>query len=526
MSDIDTSGMKRAAYATVAGSERTQPAGHDIGPADPDQRTSVTIVLRPREAAAAAMHHAGAAMDERTYLTRDELAALRGADMHDLLAVERFAIDAGLFIREADAARRSVVVEGTIAQFSAAFRVDLRRFQSAGGVVRGRSGTIAVPADLGDIVTGVFGLDERPQARAQFRIMHPRAVQSSFTPPQLGALYEFPAATDGSGETIALIELGGGYAADDVSAYFASLGITAPSVTSVGVDGAANAPTGDANSADGEVELDIEVAGALAPGARIVVYFAPNTDQGFLDAITTAIHDTANAPTVISISWGSAESDWTQQATSNFDAAFADAAMLGITVCVAAGDGGSSDGVTDGKAHVDFPASSPHVLACGGTTLKAAGNAIQSETVWNDPGNGATGGGISDVFPLPAWQSAAGVPPSSNPGGRVGRGVPDVSGNADPATGYEVRVDGSTTVIGGTSAVAPLWAALIARINQQASKPLGLVNTLLYANPAALRDITSGSNGAYTARAGWDACTGLGSPRGAQLAALAAPAKH
>jgi kumamolisin len=400
--------------------------------------------------------------------------------------------------------------------------VDLRNVNHAGGVVRMRRGTIGVPAELADIVTGVFGLDERPQARAQFRVMRPRAVEASFTPPQVGALYGFPPAADGTGQTIALIELGGGYSADDLQAYFASLGIAAPSVTSVGVDGAANAPTGDANSADGEVELDIEVAGALASGARIVGYFAPNTDQGFLDAITTAIHDTANAPTVISISWGSAESTWTQQALTNFDAAFADAAMLGITVCVAAGDGGSSDGVNDGKAHVDFPASSPHVLACGGTTLKANGTTIASETVWNDPGNGATGGGISDVFPVPTWQTTAGVPPSSNAGGRVGRGVPDVSGNADPATGYAVRVDGSATVIGGTSAVAPLWAALIARLNQHATKPLGLANPLLYANPAALHDITSGSNGAYTARVGWDACTGLGSPNGAHLAGLTA----
>jgi kumamolisin len=350
--------------------------------------------------------------------------------------------------------------------------------------------------------------------------VHPRAVQTSYTPLELAEFYGFPPGADGTGETIALIELGGGYAASDLTAYFQSLNIAAPSVTSVGVDGAANAPTGDANSADGEVELDVEVAGALANGARIVAYFAPNTDQGFLDAITTVIHDTANHPSVISISWGSAESEWTQQAMSSMDAAFADAAMLGITVCVAAGDGGSADGVTDGKAHVDFPASSPHVLACGGTTLKASGTVIASETVWNDAGDGATGGGISDVFALPSWQNGANVPPSSNPGGRIGRGVPDVAGDADAATGYAVRVDGASTVIGGTSAVAPLWAALIARLNQRASKPLGLINPIIYANPKALRDITSGSNGAYAARSGWDACTGLGSPNGPQLSTL------
>lgn len=508
-------------YTTLAGSERKRPVAiDDLGAADPNARTSVTILLHPAAGSDASTAHLASPLSERTYLSRDELAAQRGAPLDAMLAVERFALEAGLFIREADAARRSVVVEGTVAQLTAAFRVDVRRFRGTDGEYRGRVGTVQIPAELGNIISGVFGLDERPQARAQFRVAYPRAVQTSYTPIQLGELYAFPPGASGSGETIALIELGGGYAASDLSAYFQSLGITKPSVTAVGVDGGKNAPTGNANSADGEVELDIEVAGALAPNARIVVYFAPNTDQGFLDAITTAVHDTTNNPTVISISWGSAEADWTQQAMTNFDAAFADATMLGITVCVAAGDGGSADGVTDGKAHVDFPASSPHALACGGTTLTANGSAIASETVWNDTGNGATGGGISDVFPVPSWQAGAGVPPSSNAGAHVGRGVPDIAGNADPATGYIVRIDGTSTVLGGTSAVAPLWAALIARLNGLAAKRLGLANPLLYANPSALRDITSGSNGAYAARAGWDACTGLGSPNGAKLQAV------
>jgi kumamolisin len=188
-------------------------------------------------------------------------------------------------------------------------------------------------------------------------------------------------------------------------------------------------------------------------------------------------------------------------------------------VCVAAGDGGSSDGVTDGNAHVDFPASSPHVLACGGTRLQGSGNTIGSETVWNDGSQGgATGGGVSDAFPLPAWQNGAGVPVSVNPGARIGRGVPDVAGDADPATGYSVLVDGQSTVYGGTSAVAPLWAALIARINQQLGKPAGFVNALLYTHAAALHDVTTGSNGAYSAGPGWDACTGLGSPDGTRIA--------
>jgi kumamolisin len=255
------------------------------------------------------------------------------------------------------------------------------------------------------------------------------------------------------------------------------------------------------------------------------VYFVPNSDQGFLDAVTTAIHDTTNKPTIVSISWGGPESSWTSQAMTSYDAAFADAGTLGVTICTASGDNGSADGETDGLAHADFPSSSPNVLACGGTTLKASGSTISSETVWNNGAQGgATGGGVSDVFALPAWQKTAGVPPSANPGGRVGRGVPDVSGDADPNTGYDVRVDGETGPVGGTSAVAPLWAGLVALINQHAGRPAGFINALLYAaGEAPFHDIVSGNNGAYAAKAKWDACTGLGSPNGGKVLSTIAP---
>jgi kumamolisin len=257
------------------------------------------------------------------------------------------------------------------------------------------------------------------------------------------------------------------------------------------------------------------------------VYFAPNSEQGFIDAITTAVHDAVNKPSVISISWGAPESEWTAQALSAMNDAFAAAAALGVTVCCAAGDAGSSDqnpqnGTPDGKAHADFPASSPYVLACGGTRLATDG----SEVVWNDdPATSATGGGVSDVFDLPDWQKDAHVPPSSNPGGRVGRGVPDVAGNASPSTGYQVRVDYLSFVVGGTSAVSPLWAGLVARMNQKLGKPVGYLNPLLYGpvvGSGAFHDIASGDNGAYSAGAGWDACTGWGSPDGGKLLAALA----
>jgi kumamolisin len=211
------------------------------------------------------------------------------------------------------------------------------------------------------------------------------------------------------------------------------------------------------------------------------------------------------------------------------DSAFQDAAALGVTVCCASGDDGSGDRVNDGHAHVDFPASSPHVLACGGTRLEGSGATIEKEVVWNEgTNNGATGGGVSDTFALPDWQSKAKVPPSANAGKHVGRGVPDVSGDADPQTGYEVLVNGQSFVIGGTSAVAPLWAGLIALANQKLDTRLGNVSPLLYklsSKSGAFHDISTGNNGAYKADAGWDACTGLGTPNGQKLIS-ALQAKH
>jgi kumamolisin len=267
--------------------------------------------------------------------------------------------------------------------------------------------------------------------------------------------------------------------------------------------------------------LDIEVLGSVAPEASISVYFAPNTDQGFVDAVTTAVHDATRKPSVISISWGSAESTWTAQAMQQMEQAFAAAAAMGVTVTVAAGDNGSGDGVQDGLAHVDFPASAPHALACGGTSLQLSTlGQIITETVWNDgTGGGAGGGGVSVVFPVPSYQQNVNIPQSANPGGKTGRGVPDIAGDADPDTGYTVRVDGETLTIGGTSAVAPLWAGLIALLNQYLGQPVGFLQPFLYsaAGMASLREITSGSNGAYSAHAGWNACTGLGSPDGADL---------
>src|ERR1700733_9760406 len=523
----------------LAGSERAPMEGaREIGPANPNENVEVTIRLRSRAGnkPIVAPEEFTKPIKDRAILSRAEFEQRHGADPASIARVESFAREHKLAVKEKSAARRTVVLSGTVAAMNAAFGVELKEYLHPAGRYRGRTGAIQLPEELHGVVEGVFGLDNRPQAKPHFRRRRTRtgadadAASTSFTPIQVAALYDFPTGVNGSGECIALIELGGGYTQTDLNNYWKQLKLTTtPVVSAVSVGSGSNQPTGDPNSADGEVMLDIEVAGSIAPGAKIVGYFAENTDAGFLNAITTAVHDSTNNPSIVSISWGGPESSWTQQAMPSMDEAFQAAAAMGVTVCVAAGDDGSTDGVTDGLNHVDFPASSPNVLACGGTELVAAGNTITSETVWDELANdeGATGGGISDVFPLPSWQNGFGVPPSANANHNVGRGVPDVAGDADPTTGYVTLVDGQSDVIGGTSAGAPLWAGLIALINQRIGKPVGFMNPLLY--PASkkakdLNDITSGNNGAYSAGPRWDACTGLGSPIGTQVAtALGAP---
>jgi kumamolisin len=507
----------------LRGSERVALSGaRVVAPADPTERLEVTLIVRRR--ASQELHARVAALASgRTatpFLSREEFAERHGAQSSDLSLVRAFAAVHALSVVLEHAARRTVVLSGTVAQFNAAFNVRLQKMEHGGRSYRGRTGSIEIPAALEGIIEAVLGLDSRPQATPHFRVRPAASDAASFAPPQVASLYGFPAGS-GLGECVALIELGGGFRPADLLAYFKGLQVTSPTVLAVSVDQAANSP-GDANGPDGEVMLDIEVVGSVAPQARIAVYFAPNTDAGFLDAITTAIHDTTNRPSVISISWGGPESTWTTQAMTAMDDAFQAAATMGITVCVASGDNGSSDGVNDGSGHVDFPASSPFALACGGTRLNATKTQIVSEVVWNDgPGNGASGGGISSVFPAAAWQSGANA--TSSQGSKTPlkmRGVPDVSGNADPETGYDVRIDGTNAVIGGTSAVAPLWAALIARVNQTSGKAAGYLNPQLYKNPNAFRDITQGNNGDFEAAAGWDACTGMGSPNGAALRSI------
>lgn len=490
----------------LPGSHRSPPPGAKAGAIDPEEQAEISVYLKALPASG---------------LGRAALRQRRCNQLKTVIAqLKDFAAEHGLTVTLEDPARRLVKLAGPLGRLQEAFGTNLEAMEHEGKVFRGRQGSLSVPSDLCNHIESVLGLDTRPAATP--KIAFPRVPQaaSAHLPNQVAALYRFPNTT-GLGQCIALIELGGGYLNSDNEAAFGAMGLAPPTIVAIPVSGGSNAP-GGTDGADGEVALDIQVAGGAAPRAKIAVYFAPNTDQGFVDAITAAVHDDANKPSVLSISWGSAEVQWTQQAVTSMSTAFADAVQLSVTVCAASGDGLATDGIGDGAAHVDFPASSPYVLGCGGTKITTNGSALTTETVWNSDGGG-TGGGVSTLFSLPPYQDKANVPVSIGTN-KPGRGVPDVSADADPNSGYRIIVGGESQVIGGTSAAAPLWAGLIALINEASDRSIGQPHATLYANASALRDITTGNNqvGAigYQAALGWDACTGLGSPNGEALAPL------
>lgn len=505
--------MARQPYTEFTPSLKPTPPGTMTGPVADNEIIEISIYLKPRPLPSG--------------LGPDELSTQRRADhAADIALIQDFAAQFGLTITEVAAARRLIRLRGDAASMQAAFRTSLHHYHHETYSFRGRSGTLSLPADIAAVVEAVLGLDTRKIAAPRSVIRPAASTAASFLPNAVAKFYQCPPDLTGAGQCIALIELGGGYNAADTKAAFTAMGLPPPALVAVTLDGGANKPSPD-DGADGEVALDIQVAGGVAPGAKIAVYFTVNTDAGFIDAITAASNDSTNKPKIISISWGGPESGWAAQSQSAMTSALQDAAMLNISVFVAAGDNLATDGLTDGQAHVDFPASSPWAIGCGGTLITVANDAITAEHAWNE-GSSGTGGGISSVYPVPGFQTHLNLPANIN-GGGAGRGVPDVAGNADPNSGYIIIVNGQREVVGGTSAVAPFWAGLIALINQNAATPAGFFLPTIYAAAAALRDITqgnnkpSGSNIGYDAGPGWDACTGLGVPIGTALMKLLAP---
>jgi kumamolisin len=525
------------------------PDAHVVGPVDPEQPIKLTMYLRSRPA-----HTHVPSLKEIGHspykwmhsVQRAQVLSAFEADAKDINAVKKFAAANNLKVIEASSVKRSVLVEGKIGDAARAFGVDLQIWEHPGGRYRGRTGPVHVPDSMRSIVEAVFGFDNRVMGRpfikrSRHRFTSRAAQPLNYLPTEIADFYSFPAA-DGAGQTVAIMAFNGalgdsgetafgGYSRKLVKSYFKNtLHLATPSITDVVIHGPGNHPGDGSQDSDitDEVLLDICMAGATAPKAKFVMYFTEFTEQGWVDALTAAVTATQNRPSVISVSYGNPEDGpagqilWTKQAIMKVNEAFQRAALSEISICCASGDQGSTEDLHDHRQHVDFPASSPWVLACGGTRVVAANGVINRETVWNDGPTSASGGGISALFATPTYQNSANVPPSVNPGHRIGRGVPDVSGIADPDTGVLVMSpDGTVNGIGGTSATAPMWAGLIARLNQLLEQPIGFLNPILYKNLSSgvLRDIIEGDNGAYRAGAGWDPCTGFGSPNGTRILA-------
>jgi kumamolisin len=539
------------AQIVVPGSHKLFQDGFDSLPGpDPNEEFSVTIRVRRK-----------CALPEWSgrRLTHREHAETFGADAASLAAVESFASAQGLKVVSSRAASRDVVLRGTARAMQEAFSADLRIAEIHRRRCRVRRGELSVPSDLAAVVSSVTGLDNRPFAKPHYRVARRSAAhvagagaaggtggtvaptpETAFTPIEIASFYNFPAGFDGTGQTIAILELDGGFRPAELTAYFQELGIRQPTVTVVPfTGGGANNPGTNALDPfcrDAEVMLDLQVAGAIAPGANILVYFArDDSDESFLAAMSAIVHDSDRKPDIISISWGGPEPTATSQFREDFDQLLQSAAHLGITVCAATGDNASPDFAADDPrwdrgAHVDFPACSPWVLACGGTRIDAAAGAIATEEVWFEGPHDGAGGGVSRVFPLPDYQKNLAIPRAVEPDGPAMRGIPDVAANASPASGFRIVCNGqrfpdparNVPAMGGTSAVAPMFAALMARINQALGHSCGFLNPILYelsASPGRpiFRNPATGTNGAYFAGGGWNPCTGLGSVDGNKL---------
>ncbi|MEM8962496.1 MAG: S53 family serine peptidase [Acidobacteriota bacterium] len=528
---------------------------------------------------------------ERRFVDREGLAARHGASSTDIEAVRTWATQQGLTVSRVHAPSRSMFVRGSAELMTKAFAIELSTYRHADTDVefRGHTNPVSLAPALQDIVTGVFGLDSLPIVQPHSRL-HPEALTATqsdsdassasslkerwpttFFPQEVARLYDFPTTSLGAGQRVAILEFGGAFDTEKLESYWRLIGLdTSPTVNAHTVLGAKQDPQG---AAVGETYLDIEVVGAMAPEAVIDVYFAPFSSAGYLAAIDAAIHNHDYA--AISISYGMTEDapDFWSSFHQEIDKAFHDAAMLGIPVFASAGDNGSGNArrLLDGEvvtpvsseAHASYSAASPYATACGGTQLYATDDRILNEVVWNEQvehqddsnpyySGGATGGGVSDHYDVPSYQSSAGLAPkSANPDGKTGRGLPDVAGNAGSTTGYLVTQPPGAQVpvgpVGGTSAVAPMWAALMARVRGSlASTPDPFFfNDFLYdvADSDAFRAVVQGADYSsatptfvvptftptgnnrsatvegYTAADGYDLCTGLGSPHGANLLA-------
>jgi len=541
-----------AKHVELPGSIRARKSdARRIGDIDPASHIEVTLSL------------AGPALPDPSTpdakrLSYEDFASTYGAKREDVDKVTRVLEGYGLKIEDVSPETRSVEVSGSAEAMEKAFQAGLGMYHSAQqGDFRGREGNLQIPAELEGIVTGVFGLDERRVARRKAVTEQPIATASGakkkkkmppLTPADLEKRYNFPPGT-GAGQQVAIAEFEGGYFEEDLQSFCTKFGLPMAKVTTVSVgfpaltlQEIAQLPPDVRKAELGasvEVNMDVQIVAGLCPGSEIFIYFAPFTQKGWVDLLNKVMKGKPAKPVVLSISWGLAEDapDWSSAARAAINQRLHAAALLGITVCVSSGDDGSGDQLTDNRAHVDFPSSSPFVLSVGGTMLSGSLQNPTEEVWWDKPGRrnghggGATGGGVSVFFPRPSWQNVSVV--SLNPGSIDGRILPDVAALAGEPF-YDLTFLGKDLPNGGTSASTPLWAALIARINAAlpASKQQRFLTPLLYQDgsngsprgTSGCRDITIGQNAShpdpgigYQAAAGFDAVTGWGVPDGQAL---------
>ena len=538
-------------YVKLYKSKRRQPHGTRALKAPiADEQIHVTVAVRPassEQMRQKAINELAANLPQnRHHLDLTEFTKLHGAMDEDLALVKRFADENGLRVVQIKKQNRCVVLKGSISEFNRAFNINLKMFTHAGSEYRSHSEDIQIPANLKGIVQGVLGLENRNLMEHHTFVAKQDAVHH-VRPAEVMKAYNFPTDVNGEGQRIALIELGGGFHQTDITEYFRTNQIPTPKINVIEIDGQRNNPA-SANSINKVLELmgisddrkkaistmdpselahamwtiestlDIQLAGAFANASEIHVYFAPNNAQGKYHALTSALTNTKHQPTIISCSWGAVEEDLPLDVVHILNQVLQDAALRGITVCFSTGDKGDDPG-RNGKPRAHFPATSPYVLSCGGTHWITRPRKI-NEVVWNEALPKyvvQSGGGVSTVFKEPDWQATAKVKLKTE---KRGRGVPDVSAKADIESGYSMRIAGQDITMGGTSAAAPMWAGLIARMNQKLGCRIGYLTPLLYQKnfSESFTDITKGRNGThFKAGPGWDPCTGWGTPNGKKL---------
>ena len=510
----------------VGSTASTIPDGATITLLDSSTNLSVTIlVCRQTNNGTLKEYADGIINGTNPIISHDELKSMFGATDENLNLVEIFVQAYNLTVVRSYNRGANVVVSGPASAFNQAFGISLKSVSVEGRTYFNYIGNLSIPADLENIITHVIGLDDTlVLKKSQTNVSNgiTSNTVTPLTPQQVASAYQWPAG-DGYGQCVGIIELGGGFTNQNLTSTFTQMGIATPTVNFVSVDSATNNPSDAGNSS--EVMLDIAVVGGAVPRATQAIYIGPNSAQGFVDVFLAAVNDTTNLPCVISCSWGGSESGFGTYATA-MDTAFQSAAAIGIPVFVATGDYGSEYYSGAGYVSVQYPAASPYVTGCGGTTLDTTNGTLNSEVVWNQ-GNAGSAGGVSTIYSVPAYQTGFAV--KAYPSGTVttltGRGIPDIGGNASPASGYQYYYGSGNSYVGtggGTSATAPLYAGLVARLTALTGKRLGFLNTLFYNNINIFRDVTSGNNACplstgYSARAGWDACTGWGSIVGTSL---------